>query len=129
MQRLKIILYIVLIFVFIVVGVLFYLYQHGGVENYIPPKTKVESPRIQVMNDLTTLSRAIEVFYAMNLRYPDSLAQLQPDFVVQIPHEPVTGRMYTYQTDGIAHYRISVSDPTAIGVKELAIENGKIIQQ
>jgi hypothetical protein len=51
MQRLKIILYIVLLFVFIFIGVLLYLYQHGGVENYIPPKTKVESPRIQVMNE------------------------------------------------------------------------------
>lgn len=113
----------------VIAAIILYFYSQGSVENYKPPKTNAEPPKTQVMNDLMALSRAIDAYYSMNLQYPDSLSQLQPDFLSQIPSEPVTGKMYSYQTNKTSQYTITVSDPSIYELKELHVENGKIIQQ
>jgi len=126
--KLKIILGIILFVILIIAGYLFYLYQKGGVENYRPPVTKAESPKAQVLSDLTALSQAIDAYQAKNLRYPQRLEQLQPDFIDKIPLEPKTGKPFIYESDGKDQYQIGISDPASYGLKELLVKNGKIIQ-
>jgi hypothetical protein len=126
--KLKIILGIILFVVLIIAGYLFYLYQKGGVENYRPPVTKAESPKTQVLSDLTALSQAIDAYQAKNLRYPQRLEQLQPEFIDKIPLEPGTGKPFTYESDGKDQYQIGISDPTSYGFKELFVKNGKVYQ-
>jgi hypothetical protein len=126
--NLKIILGIILFVVLIIAGYLFYLYQKGGVENYRPPVTKAESPKAQVLSDLTALSQAIDAYQAKNLRYPQRLEQLQPEFIDKIPLEPGTGKPFTYESDGKDQYQIGISDPTSYGFKELFVKNGKVYQ-
>jgi hypothetical protein len=119
---------IILFVVLIIAGYLFYLYQKGGVENYRPPVTKAESPKAQVLNDLTALSQAVDAYHAKNLRYPERLEQLQPEFIDKIPLEPKTGKPFIYESDGRDQYQIVISDPASYGLKELLVKNGKIIQ-
>jgi len=126
--KLKIILGIILIVVLIIAGYLFYLYQKGGKEYYRPPVTKAESPRTQVVNDLMALSQAIDAYYAKNLKYPEKLEQLEPDFIDTIPTEPGTGKPFAYESEGFNQYRIVISNPTLYGLKELLVKNGKIIR-
>ena len=126
--KLKIILAIILFVALIIAGYLFYLYQKGSVENYRPPVTKAESPKAQVLNDLTALSQAIDAYHAKNLRYPERLEQLQPEFIDKIPLEPKTGKPFIYESDGKDQYQIGISDPVSYGLKELFVKNGKIIQ-
>jgi hypothetical protein len=126
--KLKIILGIILFIVLIIAGYLIYLYQKGGVENYRPPVTKAESPKAQVLNDLTALSQAVDAYHTKNLRYPERLEQLQPEFIDKIPLEPKTGKPFIYESDGKDQYQIGISDPASYGLKELFVKNGKIIQ-
>ena len=106
-----------------IAGVAFYYYQQGGVEHYVPPAEKSVSLEAQAMKDLTTLSKAIEAYNSMNLKFPDRLEDLQPDFVSKVPVDPATRKPYFYQTDGTSKYRIAVRDPSAYGKKVITIEN------
>jgi len=126
--KLKILLGIILFAIFALAGYFFYLYQKGGVENYRPPVTKAESSKAQVLSDLTVLSQAIDAYHAKNLRYPEKIEQLRPEFIDKIPLEPSTGKPFTYESDGENRYRIIVSNPTFYGFRELVAENGKITQ-
>lgn len=126
--KLKIMLGIILFIVLVIVGYLFYLYQKGGVEHYRPPTAKVESPRTQVLNDLMALSQAIQAYYAKNLRYPEKLEQLRPEFIDKIPLEPKTGKPFIYESDGKDQYQIGISAPASYGFKELFVKNGKVYQ-
>ena len=126
--KFKIILGIILFVVLIIAGYLFYLYQKGGVENYRPSLTQAESPKAQVLNDLTALSQAIDAYHAKNLKYPEKLEQLQPEFIDKIPLEPKTGKPFLYESDGKDQYQLGVSNPASYGFKELFIKNGKVYQ-
>jgi hypothetical protein len=126
--KLKIILGVILLVVLIIAGYLFYLYQKGGVEHYRPPVTQTESPKAQVLSDLKILSQAIDAYYAKNLKYPEKLEELQPEFIDKIPLEPKTGKPFIYKSDGKDQYQIGISDPASYGFKELFVKNGKIIQ-
>lgn len=126
--KLKFLLGIVLFVMIVIAGYILYLYQKGGAEHYKPPVTKTDSPKTQVLSDLTVLSQAVETYYAKNLRYPEKLEQLKPEFIDKIPLEPGTEKSFIYESDGLDRYRITISDPTRYGFKELFIENGKIIQ-
>jgi hypothetical protein len=110
-------------------AIIFYFYQQGSVEHYVPPKEKTVPSEAQVLADLTTLSKAVEAYYSMNLKYPERLEDLQPDFVSQLPVEPMTGKKYGYVTDGTSKYRITVPNPGDYNLKVLANENGKTIKQ
>jgi len=107
----------------------FYLYQQGGTENYNPPVQKTDDPKVQILSDMTVLSGAVEAYYAKNLRYPDKPEQLKPEFIDKIPLETDTEKSFIYESDGIDRYRITVSNPSRYGLKELFIENGKITQK
>jgi len=107
----------------------FYLYQQGGIESYNPPVQKKDAPKVQILSDMTVLSGAVEAYYAKNLRYPDKLEQLKPEFIDKIPLETGTEKSFIYESDELDRYRITVSDPSRYGYKELFIENGKIIQK
>jgi hypothetical protein len=107
----------------------FYLYQRGGTENYNPPVQKTDDPKVQILSDMTVLSGAVEAYYAKNLRYPDKLEQLKPEFIDKIPLEAGTEKSFIYESDALDRYRITVSEPSCYGFKELFIENGKIIQK
>lgn len=126
---LKIVLGIVLILVIGIAGYFFYLYQKGGTENYRPPVQKSDSPQTQILADMAALSRAVEAYWAKNLKYPDQLEALKPEFVENIPLEPVTNKPFIYSTDGLDRYRITVSDPSRYGLKEIFLENGEITQK
>ena len=125
----KLLLAIIVLVIIVIGGYLAYLYQKGSAEHYHPPVIKASSPQAQVLSDLTALSQAIEAYQAKNLRYPEKLDQLQPEFIGKIPLEPVTGKAYIYESDGFNKYRIGAFDPTVHGFKELYIENGKMVQK
>ena len=127
--KLKFLLGIILLVVIVIAGYVFYLYQKGGTEHYKPPATRTDSPKMQVLSDLTVLSQAVETYYAKNLRYPEELEELKPEFIDKIPLEPVTEESFIYESDKLDRYRITVSDPSRYGFKELFIENGNIIQK
>ncbi|MGD0038142.1 MAG: hypothetical protein ABSC53_12725, partial [Bacteroidota bacterium] len=97
--------------------------------HYVPPKEKIIPSEAQVLVDLTTLSKAVEAYYSMNLKYPERLEDLQPDFVSKLPVEPITGKKYGYETNGTSQYRITVPNPGDFNFRVLANENGKIIKQ
>jgi hypothetical protein len=126
--KLKLILGIILIVILIIAGYLFYLYQEGGTENYRPPVADAESIKTQVLNDLRALSQAMDAYYAKNLKYPEKLEELKPEFIDKIQTEPGTGKPFAYESDGSREYRIVISNPTLYGFKELVVKNGKIIQ-
>lgn len=107
---------------------LVYSYRHGGKDNYFPPADQAVSPAVQVTNDLTRLSQAVESYYVKHLRYPTSLELLQPEFLSALPVAPVSNTFYRYETDGSNRYGISVSDPQRYNLKEMRRENGRIIQ-
>jgi hypothetical protein len=120
----------IILLVMIVIAVyVFYLYQQGGTEYYNPPVQKTDDPKMQIINDMTVLSGAVEAYYAKNLKYPDKLEQLKPEFIDKIPLETGTEKSFIYDSDGLDRYRITVSQPSSYGFKELFIENGKIIQK
>jgi hypothetical protein len=119
---------IILLVVIVIGGYLFYLYQRGGVEHYHPPEIKASWPKAQVLSDLTALSQAIEAYHAKNLKYPEKLDQLQPEFIAKIPLEPVTRKSFAYESDGTNQFQIGISNPALYGSKELFVKNGKIIQ-
>jgi hypothetical protein len=120
----------IILLVMIVIAVyVFYLYQPGGTEYYNPPVQKTDDPKMQILNDMTVLSGAVEAYYAKNLRYPDKPEQLKPEFIDKIPVETGTEKSFIYESDGLDRYRITVSDPSRYGLKDLFIENGKIIQK
>ena len=120
----------IIVLVMIVSAVyVFYLYQQGGTQYYNPPVQKIDDPKVQILSDMTVLSGAVEAYYAKNLRYPDKLEQLQPEFVDKIPLETGTEKSFIYVSDKLDRYRITVSDPSRYGFKELFIENGKSIQK
>ncbi len=70
----------------------------------------------------------MDAYYTKNLSYPETLDQLRPEFLDKVPFDPKTGKPYLYQSDGKDQYRITVSDPSSFGLKELFVENGKIHQ-
>jgi hypothetical protein len=127
--KLKFLLGIILLVMIVIAVYVFYLYQKGGPEHYNPPMEKVDSPQMQVLNDMTVLSQAVEAYYVKNLRYPDKLEQLKPEFIDKIPLEPGAEKSFIYESDELDRYRITVSDPPRYGFKELFIENGEIIQK
>ena len=127
--KLKLLLGIILLVMIVIAVYVFYLYQQGGTESYNPPVQKIDDPKIQILSDMTVLSGAVEAYYAKNLRYPDKLEQLKPEFIDKIPLETGTEKSFIYDSDGLDRYRITVSDPSRYGFKELFIENGKIIQK
>jgi hypothetical protein len=129
----KILLGIIVLVMIVIAVYVFYLYQQGGTESYNPPVQKTDDLKVQIMNDMTILSGAVEAYYAKNLKYPDKLEQLKPEFIDKIPLETGTEKSFIYVSDGASEgrdrYRITVSDPSRYGFKELFIENGKIIQK
>jgi hypothetical protein len=106
-----------------------YLYQQGGTQYYNPPAKKTDIPQKQIISDMTDLSQAVEGYYAKNLKYPDKLEQLKPEFIDKIPLETGTEKSFIYESNVTDRYRITVSDPSRYGFKELFIENGKVINK
>jgi len=127
-NKLELLLALIALVMIVIGGYLFYLYQEGGSAHYHPPVSKTASPKAQLVGHLTTLSQAIEAYHAKNLRYPERLEQLQPEFLDKIPLEPKAGNNFKYESDGLNQYRVGIADPAAFGFRELFIENGKIIQ-
>lgn len=107
-------------------GYLLYLYRQGDPAHYLPPTTPARAPRAEALARLRVISRAVDAYYLKNLRYPAGLQQLTPDFLAAVPKEP-GGGVFIYQSDGVSHYRVAVSDPQPYAAKELAVEDGKII--
>jgi hypothetical protein len=126
--KLKILLGIILFVIVAIVGYFAYLYSKGSVESYRPPVKEAESPRTQILNDLVALSQAIDAYHAKNLKYPEKLEQLQPEFIDKIPLDPKTGKPFIYESDGNDQYQIGISDPASYGFKELFVKNGKVHQ-
>ncbi|NJD21390.1 MAG: hypothetical protein FIA82_01795 [Melioribacter sp.] len=111
-----------------VLGYIVYLYSQGGQKNYTPPKTEEKTNGEQVVSDLMDISHAIESYYAINLSYPSSLKNLVPEFISNMPIEPLTNRDYSYKVFSDTAYEVSVQNPQNYNLKELRVRNGKIIK-
>jgi hypothetical protein len=127
-KKLKFILGIALLVIIVIATYVFYLYEQGSMENYKPPVETV-SPQTQILNDMTLLSGVVEAYFVKNLRYPERLEQLEPEFINKIPPAAGAEKTIIYQSDDPDHYRITVTDASRYGLKELFIENGKITQK
>ena len=128
-RKWKFLLAIILLVVLSSQFIFFTFISRAVTEYYNPPVQKTDDPKVQILNDMTVLSGAVEAYYAKNLTYPDKLEQLKPEFIDQIPLETGTEKLFIYESDGLNRYRITVSDPSRYGFKELFIENGNITQK
>ncbi len=113
----------------VVAAVVLYYYSQGSREHYVPPVAEALPVEAQALNDLTTLLKAMEAYYSVNLKYPDKLEDLQPDFIAKLPADPTSTKPYKYETDGSSGYKISVGYPASLHLKVLAVDNGKIIRE
>ncbi len=127
--KLRISVIVIAVLVLGIAAVVFYFYQQGSKEHFVPPAAKLESPIAQVLTDLETISKALDAYNSMNLKYPGRLDELQPDFIAKVPADPATGKPYVYQSDGTSKYSVSVPDPSAYNQKVVSIANGKITQE
>ncbi len=127
--KLKFLSGIILLLIIVIAIYVYNLYRQGGTEYYTPPVEKAEVPRKQIINDMTILSSAVEAYYAKNLKYPGKLTELKPEFVNKIPLEAGTEKSFIFQSDETDVYRITVTDASRYGFKELFVENGKITQK
>lgn len=109
-------------------GIIVYSYQHGGLDNHNPPAASVATAEDQAINDLKSIAQAIETYYVKNLSYPSNLQALEPEYLHGIPIEKAVQKPYTYRTDGMQSYQIRVSRPDAFNLKELYLENGKVVK-
>lgn len=128
-RKIKILLFFVGLATIGIGGYLLYLYQKGGRSFYHPPITQASSPKTKVLDDLLTLSQSIEAYYVKNLKYPEKLDQLEPEYIDKPLLEPATNKPYTYESEDPHQYRIGVLDPSIYGFKELYIENGKMVKK
>jgi hypothetical protein len=116
-------------FAILILCELTYLYRHGGKDNYFPPSRKTTLPADQAMKDLTELSQAVESYNVKNMHYPKDLELLTPDFLSQLPVAPISNTFYLYETDETNRYGIRISDPKSYNLKEMHLENGRIIKK
>jgi hypothetical protein len=131
-KKLLLLLSVLIVIAVVLIGYFAFLYWRGGVSNYEPPKQSYASEREKVQSDLQNLSKAVEAYFVMNMEYPRKLELLQPAFLDRVSTDPLSGKEYVYtqyDTSGASRYRISVPDPKLYNLKELYIENGKLIQE
>ncbi len=127
-KLLKYLLYAIAIILLCVLGFVAYLYSQGGQKNYTPPSIEEKTNEGQVVSDLMDISHAIESYYAINLSYPSSLKNLVPEFISNMPIEPLTNRDYSYKVFSDTAFEVSVQNPQNYNLKELRVRNGKIIK-
>jgi len=127
-KTLRYIIYILLLILLSILVYVGYLYTQGSKKNYTPPTVEVNTDEQQVINDLTSLSHAVESYYAINLSYPSSLKNLVPDFINKLPSEPQTNKDYIYKVFADSAYEVSVQNPQKYNLKEFRIRNGNLIK-
>ena len=127
-KLLKYLLYAIGIILLCVLGLVAYLYSQGGPKNYTPPKVEEKTNEEQVVSDMTSISHAVESYYAINLSYPLSLNNLVPDFISKLPNEQLTKSDYIYKVLADTAFEVSVLNPQNYNLKELRVRNGKIIK-
>ncbi len=111
----------------IFIAVYFYFYSQGGKENYVPPDVEsAELPLERAEENLKRIGSVIETYYAENLIYPESLQDLTPDYMDEIPKEPLENKHYLYQTDGETSFTVSLPNPSKYELTKLEYENGTI---
>ncbi|MCX6141753.1 MAG: hypothetical protein NTZ35_00895 [Ignavibacteriales bacterium] len=113
----------------VVAAIALYFYSQGSRAHYVPPVAETLSAEAQVLSDLTTTMKAVEAYYSRNLKYPDMLEDLRPDFMTTLAIDPTTNSAYRYETNGSLSYKIIVGDPLKFNKKILRAENGKIVQE
>src|SRR5690242_16906552 len=95
-KKLIIIFAILIVIAAVILGYVAVLYWKGGVSNYKPPKQKYATSREQVQMDLRNLSKAVEAYFVVNMKYPRKLEELQPAFLDRINSDPASGTPYVY---------------------------------
>ena len=71
------------------------------------PSTQLAKARdARRKSDLQKLKNPLEDYYNDNQCYPNSLDQLKPDYLGEVPIDPVTKQPYQIQTSGCDKYRI-----------------------
>jgi hypothetical protein len=58
---------------------------------------ELANERADARLDLIRLGFAVEVYFGQNGRYPETLADLVPDYAKAIPHDPATGKTLIYR--------------------------------
>lgn len=111
-----------------IVSFFVYSYFQGSEGNYTPPEPEKQTHEAQIAGDLTSLSNALESYYAINLSYPDSLRELVPDFIDSLPVEPLSHENYLYFASADSGYQIEVRNPNLYKLNKYGIKNGKIIK-
>lgn len=129
MTKTKTALLIVSVIFIAIIGFILSMYLQGGKGEYTPPQQSSLNPLEQATADLEGLGRALEAYHGMNLQFPDSLKSLVPDLISKLPADPSSGKPYSYETDGVARYRVFVQNPNLYNLKTLAFENGKLFKE
>ena len=127
-------LWVLLILAFLATAIAAYvslLYLEGDVSNYTPPQPPSVSSLEQARADLQHLAQAVDAYFIQHMEYPEKIENLLPEFLDRVANDPLSGKPYLYtlsEADGSSRYRISVPDPGLYHVKELCIEDGKLVE-
>ncbi len=63
--------------------------------NYVEETNATAKKRVQESN-IRQIATGLEAYHAKNLKYPNSLAELKPVYLISIPKDTVTGMGYKY---------------------------------
>ena len=64
------------------------------------------SCRAQVTRDQAKLACGLERYYLKHKVYPENLEQVVPEFLGEMPTDPITGDFYRYARDAAGRYKI-----------------------
>ncbi|NLO19162.1 MAG: hypothetical protein GX121_04690 [Ignavibacteria bacterium] len=125
---LKITIAVVLVLLISIAIMFFVSYQQGSVDNYVPPKIEEMADQEQAEEDLSQIASALSTYYAQNFAYPSSLQELVPDFIDNLPVDPLAKKPYLYQAEGDS-YVISVFDPKLYHCEYFYYEDGFLTKE
>ncbi len=106
-----------------------YLYQLGDEKKFNFNSPASNSAIDETIKNLEAISTALDMYYTKNLSYPENLSALVPEFIDNIPIDPLTKKQYIYVIDERDGYEISVPEPSAYGYSEIKRYKDKKVQK
>ncbi|HNS33521.1 MAG TPA: hypothetical protein PKN36_11215, partial [bacterium] len=80
--------------------------------------------RFEATRDLAKIATALKIYWLAHEQYPENLAELEPDFIPELPPDPFTGKDYSYRKKdkGFIVYSVgqNLQDDGGVSPKEMA---------